>query len=294
MADRNWTGTTYGNGWMHKHLIRLLHYIPVQLLYLFSAIFIIPVVLCVNPSRKTSYHYFRLRLGYGKLRALWSVYRNHCQFAQNVIDKFAMYAGKRFNVEVDGFDLFHSRETKDEGFIHMSAHIGNYEIAGYTLHSDRKRIYAVLFGYEKETVMKNRSVMFGPNNISMIGIKEDMSHLFEIDKAICNGDIVSFPTDRTMGESKHLEIDFLGAPAIFPMGPFSVATMRGLDVLAVNVMKTGLTSYKVYITALEYDRSLPRKQQIRQLGEAYVRELEKRVRQYPLQWYNFFEFWKEV
>lgn len=294
MADRNWTGTTYGNGWMHQHLIRLLRYIPVPFLYLFSAIFIIPVVLCVNPSRKTSYHYFRRHHGYGKARACVAVVRNHCQFAQNVIDKFAMYAGKKFKVEVEGFEHFHSLEAKDESFIHMSAHIGNYEIAGYTLHSERKHIHAVLFGYEKESVMKNRSEMFTPNNISMIGLKEDMSHLFEIDRAITNGDIVSFPTDRSMGDSRQLEMNFLGAPACFPMGPFSVATMRGLDVLAVNVMKTGLTRYKVYITPLEYDKALPRKQQIHQLAQAYVNELEKRVRQYPLQWYNFFEFWKEV
>lgn len=291
MAERQWEGTTYGNGWMHTRLIRVLRFMDVRLLYLFSAVFVIPVVLMLNPSRRTSYHYFRQRQGYGRVKAAWSVYRNHCQFAQVVIDKFAMYAGRKFKVELEGFEHFHALEMQTPGFIHMSAHIGNYEIAGYTLHSDHKHIHAVLFGYEKEAVMQGRDGMFSPNNISMIAIKQDMSHLFEIDEAICRGDIVSFPTDRSMGESKSVVCDFLGAPARFPMGPFSVATMRGLDVLAVNVMKTGLTRYKVFITPLSYDKSLPRKQQIAQLSAAYVAELEKRLREYPLQWYNFFEFW---
>ena len=33
------------------------------------------------------------------------------------------------------------------------------------------------------------------------------------------------------------------------------------------------------------------KEQIRQLSQAYVAELEKRIKEYPTQWYNFFDFW---
>ena len=128
-------------------------------------------------------------------------------------------------------------------------------------------------------------------NVNMIAIRQDMSHLFEIDEALRSGNIVSFPTDRSMGD-RVITRDFLGAPAEFPMGPFSVAAMRGLDVLAVNVMKTGRVSYTIYVTELEYDREAGRKEQIDQLSRAYVAELEKCVRQYPTQWYNFYDFWK--
>jgi predicted LPLAT superfamily acyltransferase len=134
--------------------------------------------------------------------------------------------------------------------------------------------------------------MFVKTNIRMITLKSDMSHLFEIDQALCNGDIVSFPTDRFMGQAKCVECDFLGKPAKFPQGPFSVATMRGLDVLGVNVMKRGWKGYTIYVTPLQYDKTAPRREQIKQLSDSYVKELEKRVRQYPTQWYNFFEFWK--
>ena len=225
------------------------------------------------------------------MKSAWMTYRNHCQFAQVVIDKFAMYAGKKFDVEVIGMDHFNDLASRDEGFIHMSSHIGNYEIAGYTLVSERKTINAVVYGHEKASVMENRNNMFVKTNIRMISLKEDMSHLFEIDNALCNGDIVSFPTDRFMGQTKCIECDFLGRKAKFPQGPFSVATMRGLDVLAVNVMKVGMTRYKIYVTPLQYDRTKSRREQIRQLSEAYVAELEKRILEYPAQWYNFFEFW---
>ena len=292
MEQKQWAGSTYGSGWMHRCLIRSLRFIDVRFLYLFSAIFVIPVCLVLNESRKTAYHYFRRILGYGRYKAAWSVYVNHCLFGQVVIDKFAMYAGKRFDVEVDGMQYFNELASRDEGFLHLSSHIGNYEIAGYTLVSERKTINAVVYAHEKATVMENRNNMFVKTNIKMITLKEDMSHLFEIDEAVCGGDIVSFPTDRFMGQAKCVECDFLGRPAKFPQGPFSVAAMRGLDVLAVNVMKTGAKKYHIYVTPLHYDKQQPRKEQIRQLSQAYVAELEKRVLQYPTQWYNFFDFWK--
>lgn len=291
MAQKQWAGTTYGSGGLHKSLIWTLRFIDVRLLYLFASVFVVPVCLILNDSRRTAYRYFRDRHGYGRIRAAWATYINHCKFAQVVIDKFAMYAGKKFEVEVIGMDRFNALASKDEGFLHLSSHIGNYEIAGYTLVSERKTINAVVYAHEKASVMENRNNMFTKTNIRMITLRQDMSHLFEIDQALCNGDIVSFPTDRFMGQAKCVECTFLGKTAKFPQGPFSVATMRGLDVLAVNVMKTGLVKYRIYVTPLQYDKEAPRREQLRQLSQAYVAELEKRVLEYPEQWYNFFDFW---
>lgn len=294
MAKQEWAGTTYGNEWMHKWLIRMLRYIDVRILYLFVALFIIPVCLVLNPSRGIAYRYFRQRIGYGRMKSAWKTYVNHCLFGQVVVDKFAMYAGKKFVVEIENYNEFIDRAArKEEGFVQLSAHIGNYEIAGYTLAVEGKRFNALVFAGEKASVMRNRSKMFTGTNISMIAIQPDMSHLFEIDKALTDGGIVSMPADRINGSKKCIELDFLGAKAKFPLGPFSVATMRGLDVLAVNVMKDSLTSYKIYVTPLLYDKGATRQEQIKQLSEAYVAELEKRVRQYPEQWYNYFEFWQE-
>ena len=291
MANEKWAGTTYGNEWMHKWLIRMLRYIDVRILYLFVAAFIIPVCLVLNPSRNIAYRYFHRRIGYGRLRSAWKTYVNHCLFGQVVVDQFAMYAGKKFNIEIEGQEHFLELATQEEGFLLLSAHIGNYEIAGYTLTSEKKRLNALVFAGEKASVMRNRNKMFADTNTNMIAISPDMSHLFEIDQALQEGEIVSMPGDRINGSAKYIEHAFLGAKARFPLGPFSVATMRNLNVLAVNVMKISLKSYKIYVTPLLYDKTATRQEQVKQLSIAYVTELEKRVKQYPTQWYNYFEFW---
>ena len=292
MAEQKWAGTTFGNSWMHKWLVRILRIIDLRILYVFVALFIVPFCLLFNKSGRTTYRYFRRRIGYGSLMSFWHTYVNHVMFGQVVIDKFAMYAGKQFTVETDGYDYYLELANKSEGFIQLSSHIGNYEIAGYTLVADTKRFNALVFWGEKESVMKNRKKMFDLTNINMIPVKPDMTHLFEIDRAMSDGEIVSMPADRIFGSNKKIRIEFLGSEADFPAGPFSVATLRGSKVIAVNVMKDKWNAYHVYITPLDYYISKNRKEQIQELSLSYVHELERMLRMYPNQWYNYFDFWK--
>ena len=278
---------------MHRTLIGSLRWLDVRLIYVFTSIFIIPVCLLLNlnHSRTTAYRYFRQRLGYGCLRASWYTYVNHCLFAQVVVDRFAVFAGKRFKLDIDGYEYFQQLELETQGFVILSSHIGCYEVAGYSLISKSKRFNALVFGGEKATVMKGRQEALSEHNIRMIPVREDMSHLFIVNEALSNNEIMSMPADRIVGSAKVVKVNFFGETASLPAGPFSVTTMNGFDALAVNVMKISAKRYKVYVTRLSYDTQAPRKQQMQQLANCYVEELERRVRQYPSQWFNFYDFW---
>lgn len=289
--EKAWAGTTYGNAWMHRWLIRMLRYIDVRVLYAFTAIFVIPVCLFVTPSGAIIYRYFRKQHGYGPLKSALKTYQNHCQFSQVVIDKFATYAGKTFRMEIEGIEHFQQLAKGEESFVMLSSHIGNYEIAGYTLSSEQKPLNALVFFGEKASVMDNRAKLFADTNTRMIPIRPDMGHLFEIDQALQNGEIVSMPADRLLGSQKKLQIPFLNGTAAFPYGPFSIATLRGLNVLAIHVMKQSARTYKIYVTPLCYNREAPRQQQIQELAQQYVAEVQRIVKLYPTQWYNYFEFW---
>lgn len=174
----------------------------------------------------------------------------------------------------------------------LSSHIGNYELAGYSLVSRQKTLNALVYGGEKQSVMENRMSMFEDKNIRMIPVREDMSHLFAVDHALQEGEIVSMPADRLFNSKKAVTVKLLGAEAPLPQGPFRTAAMRGLDVLAVNVMKSGTTSYRIYVKPLDYDKQASRQQQVSQLASSYAAELERILTMYPTQWYNFYDFWK--
>lgn len=291
MQERKWVGTTYGNSLMHKWLIALLRVIDIRIIYIFTYVFVIPPFI-FRPGFKCIYRYFRERWGFGPTKAFIKTYLNHCMFSQVVIDRFAMYSGKHFQFEIDGNEFFGELANKPDPFILFSSHVGNYEIAGYTLVSEKKPFNALVFWGEKQSVMENRSNMFSDKNIRMISIKEDMSHLFSINNALQHGEIVSMPADRIFGSQKYVVENLLGAEVRLPLGPFSVATMRGIDVLAVNVMKHSTKVYTIYVTPLSYDKQKPRAKQIEQLAHNYIKELERILKLYPTQWYNYYDFWK--
>jgi predicted LPLAT superfamily acyltransferase len=291
-VEKQWEGTTYGNGLMHRWLIGLLRRIDIRIIYVFTYVFVIPPCL-FRPGFKFIYRFFRERFGQSPLHAFCSTYRNHCVFAEAVIDKFAMYAGRRFCIDIEGNEHFQRLADKTSGFVLLSSHVGNYEIAGYSLVTKDKPINALVFFGEKASVMQNRNKMFAQTNIRMIPIRNDMSHLFELDSALSNGEIVSIPGDRIWGSSKTVCVTFLGKEARLPLGPFRVITTRGLDALIVHVIKVSWLTYKCFVTPMSYDKEAPRKEQIAILAKQYIEEMERIVRRYPTQWYNYFEFWKE-
>lgn len=292
MADQQqWDGTTYGTEGMLHTLVRMLRHMDVRVLYAFTNIFVIPVTMVTRPGARVIYHYFRRRHHCSRLSAIWHTYRNHCLFGQIIIDKFAMFARKQFDVQVVDNDCFKRLATQPDGFVMLSSHVGNYEMAGYSLQSDDKRLNAIVYDGEKATVMEGRKHLFAHTNIRMISVRPDMSHLFAINDALADGEIVSIPGDRVFGSKKTVEVMLLGAKAQLPMGPFAVAASRGVEVLAVNVMKSRAKQYTAYVTPLPYDRSLRQREQIQQLATAYAKELERLLLRYPEQWYNYFEFW---
>lgn len=287
-----WSGTTYGNGLMHRWLIRLLRVTDVRLMYAFAALFVIPPTMLVNGrAAKAIYRFYRHGLMNGRWRSAWLTYANHCAFARIIIDKFAMYAGRKFRMDITGYEKFASLAEKPGGFIQLSSHIGGYEIAGYSLVAETKRFNALIFGGEKESVMANRERLFSGNNIRMITMQPDMSHLFTINRALDNGEILSMAADRIFGSQKSFTFDFLGRPAQFPQGPFVIAAMKEVPVLFVCVMKSGAGSYRIIVNEVNVPEGTPGRKRAEALAREYVRQLEEVVRLYPTQWFNYYNFW---
>lgn len=292
MTEKKWEGTTYGNSLMHRWLIGLLRWLPIRIVYVLSYIFAVPPTL-TKPGFRHAMRFFRQCFGSSPLKAFWQALRNHCLFAQAVIDKFAMYAGHHFEIELEGYEHFLELAAKPDGFVQLSSHVGNYEIAGYSLVAETKPFNALVFFGEKEEVMNNRARLFEHANIHMIPIKPDMSHLFEINSALANGETVSIPADRIWGSQKYIVQTFLGRKAHLPIGPFQVVAMRGIEALVVHVVKTNTSRYKIFVTPINYDKNAQRQQQIEQIAGDYIRELERIVKLYPTQWYNYFDFWAQ-
>ena len=275
---------------MQRTLIRLFRVLPLGVLYGCMAL-VIPFYMLFGNGFKASYRFFRKRMGYGAVKSFFHVYKNEFEFGKVVLDRFAAFGGKRFNMSIPRMDLFYSLCEGEDGFIQLSSHVGNYEMMGYSRISP-KRINALVYSGETATVMQNRGILFGETNVRMVPVSEDLSHIFSLNNALADGEIVSLPGDRVFGSQKTVECRFFGDSASFPAGPFTLAVQRNVPVLSVFVMKEGRRDYKVLLELLPKPEGTSKQERIQAMADAYAAALEAVVRQYPDQWYNFYDFWK--
>ena len=291
--QQEWQGSTDGNRWMQQQLINCFRFLNLRIYYAGVAV-VVPFYMIFGRGFRSSYAFFRHRIGRGRLSALWMTYLNFFHFGQVMIDRFAAYAGKRFGMIIDNYEAFAELAAQPGSFMMLSAHTGNYEMAGYSFVSEQKPLNAIVFAGETETVMANRTLQFGRTNIRMIPIRSDMSHLFAINRALRDGEIVSMPADRCNGSERTVPCSFFGQTAHFPMGPFATIAQRNVPTLAVFVMKESINRYHVLIHRLsQSNEAQNRKQLIMNLAQKYASLLEDTVRAYPTQWFNFFDFWAD-
>ena len=284
--------TTFGGKGLYGALIVLLRHVNVKALYSFMAVFIIPVTMLLSPGARLTYRYYHRKRGYGIWKSVLSTYRNHCVFGQTVIDKFAMYAGHSFRINLVGFDEYLVQTSCDKSILQLNAHVGCSEILGYSCHAN-KPCNVLVYGGEKESLMAYRRSSFGDMNIKMIPVGTGENNSEAIAGALDNGEIVCAFADRFFNDKKIVRSTLHGHPIRLARGPFSLAVTRGIDVVMASAMKEKDGAYTAYFTPLHYDKSLPSKQQRQQLADAYMAEVERILEKYPMQWFNYFNPWAE-
>ena len=171
------------------------------------------------------------------------------------------------------------------GLVSVTAHVGNWELAGRLLAGESARRTNVVVAAEEAPelerwVRRNGDGMrFVPRSHPRIGI--------QLLSALRRGEVVALQGDRAIGTRGDVAIPFFGRPAFFPLGPFLLARAAGVPVVpAFCVLGPG---YR-YTVRLAPPISVERGDE-EGAARVWVRLLEDIVREHPTQWFNFFDVW---
>lgn len=244
--------------------------------------------------------YFIQAHGYSKLKARLAVYKNNFLLGQTIIDKVAVMAGAKnpFTVIHKNKQVLNDIADMGKGGILVSAHIGNWEVAGQGLNRLGTAFNILMYTNEKEEVKQYMDGVMKEKKINIISINEETkSHIIELHKAFSNNELVVMHGDRYREGAKTLTADFFGKPAKFPAGPFIMAAKFGVPLCIVFAVKINNHTYQF---STEKVITVPRVRGEAQLEKVcqdmlrqYVAEVEKIAREYPHQWFNYYDFWKE-
>ena len=171
----------------------------------------------------------------------------------------------------------------------ISAHVGNFEIAEYFFEEidTRSQISLVTTDAEHQNIKEYMEKVTIRSKVKFILVKEDMSHIFEINNALSNGELVCFTGDRYMKGQKVLTESLMGKDANFPAGPFLLASRLNVPVLFVYVMKETNKHYHLYSRRAEV-----KNRDAQGLLKKYTESVEWMLKKYPLQWFNYYDFWE--
>lgn len=244
-------------------------------------------------SNRAIYYYFRQRLGYSWWKAKRSVFWSYYTFGQTIIDKISISAGLRdqFTYEFDGVELLHELLREKKGGVMISAHMGNFEIAEHFFGEIDLdfQINLVTTDLEHSAIKQYLESVTQKSGIKFILIKDDLSHIFDINAALARNELVCFTGDRYFEGVKSLETELLGQSAKFPAGPFLIASRLNVPVVFVYVMKEPKLHYHLYAR-----RSGAKRRDEKGLLQDYVTSVESMIARYPLQWFNYFDFWNRL
>lgn len=289
-----WTGKSKGTVLGYRIFVFCIRNMGVRASY--AVLFFVAAYyfLFLWKSNRSVFYYLHHRLGWSSAKSYLNIYRNYLVFGKTIIDKTAISAGlrDRFTYEFDGVENLKKMMADKKGGVLISAHIGNFEIA-------EKFFEEIDFDYQINLVTTDQehsaikdyleSVATRKSSVKFILIKEDMSHIFDINRALADNELVCFTGDRYFEGSKFLEAEFLGKKAKFPAGPFRIASRLNVPVAFVYVMKEPALHYHLFARKV-----LVKNRDENGLLQAYTEDLEKMLGEYPLQWFNYFDFWDDL
>lgn len=288
----NWQGKSRGTVLGLQIYVFIIKKIGLHASYFLLLFVVLYFVFFAINSTRSVYFLFRKRLNHSRISAALNIYKSYFTFGKIQIDRLAMAVGlkNKYSFEFDGIHNIENLLKQKRGGILLTAHIGNFNLARHFLGNEHiyPNINLVVSDLEHEEIKNYLESVTGKSTIKIIVLKDDFSHIFKMNNALKNNELLLFSADRFTENSKTYTQEFMGKAAQFPQGPFKLAARNEIPVLFVHIMREKNFHYHFYARAYN-----PEKNNVKNLLKAYLDNLEGMLRKYPHQWYNYYDYWND-
>jgi predicted LPLAT superfamily acyltransferase len=288
LKESAWDGKTKGTLLGYKIFFFLIRFLGLGFAYALLRVVTYYYYLFASKPRNVLLDFYQHILHFSVSEAKKLARKNFFVFGQTLVDRTAFLVGRHqaFSHVFENEQCLIDMREKGKGGILLSAHVGNWETAGNLLRGRiTPTINIVMLDAEVENIKKFMEVSTGGSHFKVIAIKDDLSHVIAIRNALMNNEFVAIHADRYLEGARFIELDFLGKKARFPYGPFVIASKFDAPVTFVFATKDGTYSYHLSATD-----PIDVKMKPEEIAVLYAAELEKKVKQYPEQWFNYFDF----
>ncbi|HET8710523.1 MAG TPA: hypothetical protein VFM32_04055 [Spongiibacteraceae bacterium] len=224
-------------------------------------------------------------------------YRHVLAFSTTIHDRVFLLNDQfdRFRIELIGADELHAEYDNGRGILLLGAHLGSFEVLRALVRKNPRLKMSMAMYPENAQRINGALAAINPQAMQDIIPLGTLDAMLGVSRKLDEGAFVGLLADRAAGPNQYQALPFLGAPAQFPVGPFRLAAMLKRPVYFMAGVYCGGNRYAVHFERLE-DFSSPfenRDAAILSLMQKYAAVLERYCREYPYNWFNFFDFWQQ-
>lgn len=282
-----------GSSWLISFMIwlcqRRRRWLVNLLLYPISAYFFITG----RTAHRASTHFFTLAKGH----AFWSdYYRQLLCFSRCLVDRVTILIGEaeQFEVRPNGREALIEAHQDGRGVILLGSHLGNFE-ACELLANDRLGLDIHVVAYfAGSTKIRQALDTINPELQQNFIDPTEPDAVFRMREVIDSGGILAILGDRTGIGEKETQVNFMGEQAYLPTGPYHLAAILHCPIFCFFGLRVDHYVYDVYAIKLAGHITLARgqrEQQAQAYAQQYADLLADKAREYPYNWFNFYEFW---
>lgn len=216
------------------------------------------------------------------------------QFSLSIFDRFvAKIHPEHFKIKRVNTDHFLKKGNK----IVALSHVGNWANTLVAFQYDNHNIHIVADEKLKASIVKyERSLKHQhSSSVHIINMKEGLKASIEIANALQKGDSIGMMVDRLIDPEKYIEVNFLDTPTRFNKNPFEMAYNRNIEIIGLTVIRLDDHTYTlIFSDPIRPDTSSKKEESIAIMANQYALYLESIIKQYPKQWFNFYNFWENA
>lgn len=229
----------------------------------------------------------------------WLSFLHYRAFAVAIVDRLEIWFGTAgsFAFETHGMEYIDRLTEEGRGAIILGAHLGSFDAMRLLAKRTHRTVNVLMFTAHAtriNTIFKElspeaeaRVIQADPSSIRCV---------FEIRECLDRGEFVAILGDRVepSDRGRSSSVSFLGGSVRLPQAPFLLANLLRCPVVLMLAMRCGGGRYEVFAERLAERLELSRAERDKAIDEllaAYAARLEHYCLRFPLQWFNFFDYW---
>ena len=227
------------------------------------------------------------------VRLARNTFRHYAQYLIDLIciSRMSEEGLKALISEVSNDEVILKALKAGRGAILLTAHLGNWELGGMILKVLDLPVNIVYFPDRIWGVEKSRRRYREKKGVGQLSITGSPFSLVSMMQALRRNEIVCLQGDRNYGR-RGVKVDFFGSPVSFSPGPVMLAMASKAPLIPIFIIHEDKKGYRFLVEdPVPIQDTGNREEDIRENLARVASVLERYLKEYPDQWFNYVPYW---